>query len=1193
MSYEPWVRTGLELRLDEYEQLSDAPAVSPGKRTLTASLPPRPPFLRGSIVQRKSVSPASGVEYRGQGDTLPSTDPWLQVAMRPDIHEAPQRPEKSDTDSAGSGGSGGARLPTDVQTKMARAFSTDFSDVRIHQDGQAERLGSLAFTSGTDIHFAAGRYNPNDPQGQELLGHELTHVVQQAQGRVTTPTQAKGMGVNDDTAFEREADEMGRRAARGQRASIGGATPGGSVRRPGVVQAKADPEAGPTAKKLDAIQIDPAHESQVIADWDDGTRVSTVIALRSRTGDGAAHFASEGEAIAQITASGGAGAVFLENGRYVPYAVKTSALIHTFAWDRVRHDKQEPWTNVQFTGPARVIVTTDGVPIRARQYKPKSVARSSGEDASLMPGADNGLDGHRSLIGGEAAQDMDEDTFLDNFEAAMKANALSVVHRAREQAERYQERAAGGSLSQQEVARMRATAEQAAELQKEHDAIPDLTKQIFMMQLGSRHSWTISDHELKMYSEQREYDKQREEVLSKQRQVIARYPMLARVLGDIEEFARLDEAEQLKELGGEAMSVMKDIDDTRENIIDGSLDLWIHQNVVESTIAGLGITDETRRQWALDKSQSEKNWDLAGKIAITVFSLGFGIGAAFFTGGLSLALAGGAFGLSTADAIMQTEQYMVDSAAGNTNLDPEKSIVPPDLAGDWGWLVVAWVGVALDAVDAVKIYDAVGTIKAGATIDEGIEFLAKNDEALKKKLRVAAGPDLTPDDLVTLENKDIISRQLGAKVEMDDALGKEIRVHYEVDASGQVGVTRVTLGSQASALEALAHAEVVRLLERYRGAQGKLRELWDRMLSFVGKKSSKRNPFPPGTQAYESWLELQKLPSIIEARRVKLGTEIDKSKEALLRRDVEFLEGELAHHQKVVDQITLEKGVGFVAVADDSTKKAVQWGLPDLNDNPMITDPAKYYYRKAADPNANPPYVLVRVSAADAPPRSVVSKGDKWVIAEGGMTRTERAEALLKSWDESVSEGFETLKRDFPDAYKVVPLQGVAATDIRLVDLLDSAVEDEILAILTRAAKNAGEADPTAAAKMQRAALLQHNVTVVKGTDQLRAYNYRANFGGAIPEKDLHHVIPLYLGGEHKLLANVNEVDHRRLHEIFEQEVKLPDGSTLAPHHMRDASRYTFDKGAAVLHGDGSITLVKLTGNDSYEVLKAATNADK
>ncbi len=127
-----------------------------------------------------------------------------------------QRKESSTTATPAGSGWGGAPLPCDVQSKMEGAFGADFSAVRVHEGPRAGAIGAQAYTQGTDIHFATGQYQPGTQRGQEILGHELAHVVQQSQGRVEANTQAKGLAVNDDAGLEREADDMGARAARGE-----------------------------------------------------------------------------------------------------------------------------------------------------------------------------------------------------------------------------------------------------------------------------------------------------------------------------------------------------------------------------------------------------------------------------------------------------------------------------------------------------------------------------------------------------------------------------------------------------------------------------------------------------------------------------------------------------------------------------------------------------------------------------------------------------------------------------------------------------------------------------------------------------------------------------------------------------------------------------------------------------------------
>jgi hypothetical protein len=81
---------------------------------------------------------------------------------------------------------GGAPLDGGVRDRMEPAFGTDFSDVRVHTGGQAasaaDALDARAYTVGGDIVFNQGEYAPASGAGQELIAHELAHVVQQGTG---------------------------------------------------------------------------------------------------------------------------------------------------------------------------------------------------------------------------------------------------------------------------------------------------------------------------------------------------------------------------------------------------------------------------------------------------------------------------------------------------------------------------------------------------------------------------------------------------------------------------------------------------------------------------------------------------------------------------------------------------------------------------------------------------------------------------------------------------------------------------------------------------------------------------------------------------------------------------------------------------------------------------------------------------
>jgi hypothetical protein len=80
----------------------------------------------------------------------------------------------------------GRPLDTALSQEMEQRFGHDFSQVRVHSDLAAEQsaqdVNAHAYTAGRDIVFGAGRFAPTTHEGQRLIAHELTHVVQQRNG---------------------------------------------------------------------------------------------------------------------------------------------------------------------------------------------------------------------------------------------------------------------------------------------------------------------------------------------------------------------------------------------------------------------------------------------------------------------------------------------------------------------------------------------------------------------------------------------------------------------------------------------------------------------------------------------------------------------------------------------------------------------------------------------------------------------------------------------------------------------------------------------------------------------------------------------------------------------------------------------------------------------------------------------------
>ncbi len=83
-------------------------------------------------------------------------------------------------------GGRGEALPTAVREEMEQLFGRDLSAVRIHTDtsDRVEALRAEAVALGSHLHFAEGRFNPNTREGRALLAHEITHVVQNDEGRL-------------------------------------------------------------------------------------------------------------------------------------------------------------------------------------------------------------------------------------------------------------------------------------------------------------------------------------------------------------------------------------------------------------------------------------------------------------------------------------------------------------------------------------------------------------------------------------------------------------------------------------------------------------------------------------------------------------------------------------------------------------------------------------------------------------------------------------------------------------------------------------------------------------------------------------------------------------------------------------------------------------------------------------------------
>lgn len=114
----------------------------------------------------------------------------------------------------------GAGRPLDKVT--AARLGADVDDVRIHDDAVAHMLAdhhrARAFTVGSHVAFAAGAYRPGTAAGDELLRHEIAHVVQQRGASQSAP----GGSAKRQDSFEQSADAAATGGAQAQAGSSGG-----------------------------------------------------------------------------------------------------------------------------------------------------------------------------------------------------------------------------------------------------------------------------------------------------------------------------------------------------------------------------------------------------------------------------------------------------------------------------------------------------------------------------------------------------------------------------------------------------------------------------------------------------------------------------------------------------------------------------------------------------------------------------------------------------------------------------------------------------------------------------------------------------------------------------------------------------------------------------------------------------------
>lgn len=190
---------------DPYEQEADAIAEQVMSRAASPQMKEAPSLRRQGEQEEELQRKCTDCEEEAQVQRQEVEEEEEMVQRQPSAEEEEVQRQCTDCEEEelqrspnGDGGTGGRGAPPIVSEvvssggkpmdKGARGFmeyrfGADFSHVQIHEDDKAQRSASAisaeAYTYGSHIVFARGKYEPESQRGKHLLAHELTHVLQQ------------------------------------------------------------------------------------------------------------------------------------------------------------------------------------------------------------------------------------------------------------------------------------------------------------------------------------------------------------------------------------------------------------------------------------------------------------------------------------------------------------------------------------------------------------------------------------------------------------------------------------------------------------------------------------------------------------------------------------------------------------------------------------------------------------------------------------------------------------------------------------------------------------------------------------------------------------------------------------------------------------------------------------------------------
>jgi hypothetical protein len=655
----------------------------------------------------------------------------------------------------------GVGLDSETREWLEPKFGHSFEHVRVHHDaradGLARQVSATAFTTGNDIFFRRNAYDPASNQGRRLLAHELSHTIQQSRGEVSGTPVAGGVSLSDPSdSFERAAETQADAVMQSSKATVQDQSESSSghsfegmqifpsrmptVQRNSSLARPVIQRYPPASGVVDATAPPPSAVTSTPTPTPAPGSATTTTATPAVNPEQARRLQYAMGTLSRVPR------LTEDNRRALERAIPSSSLYSTIQQRDQEHTRLE-----EVTHQIMVLTPENGtlLPGSAEEIRISDLHREQTEKTELIERLNTLIQQDlraNNFTSEEQLIHVVRDEFPLLFLERGKQIAITELEQNKEIAER--EAARYGLMcrvdGQNDIAGLRQAAQAIADKDQNIVSVRDRMGAIWsnydapsggVPEAGTQDSSAYDrarhpDPNGEIHAAQDERDQ-----LLRGYQV--RFPILLRISNPTA-LAHASDEEIAGQTGGQAQEIITNIDKSIANVRDGDLKIWNLNQIVEMTKMDMGINGNAVLEGAIQEHiGSEQTSAEILQAAITALQITTAIVAIVATGGVAAAALGAGAALSVGVAINSTQEYLVQSAAHDSAIDPAQAISAsePSLF----WLAVDIVGAVADVVGAgiafrnlktaIQVAREIRATAAAVRIEESMTALQRSARA--------------------------------------------------------------------------------------------------------------------------------------------------------------------------------------------------------------------------------------------------------------------------------------------------------------------------------------------------------------------------------------------------------------------------------------------------------------------------------